>query len=367
MKKYGLPGTFKVFIASRVIEPAPDNTALLVKGWIYHSRFLSRYAQSEKDGALCELERMNSLMPLPSALEMEYLFDICNLANQFSLWDMMAGPLDRLEKLSRLSGHCLGQAQALYFRAALHIKEGNYRGAIERYQKALESTRQAGDDDLEAEILNDIGFCYRRLGDDDRGECFYRSSLELRERKKNLQGMAESLNNLGLLYINTGQVDEAGECLNRALELETKIGDKIGTGYTLLNLGYLMNKRKAREDARGLFLRALGIRKEIGDFLGLGYCYLQLAHITDDTGQAEKLTEKSYSCFIQAGDANGQIEARLSQAQILVEAGKAGMACDLLGDVSRRIGKDTEGTASNRLRELMDKARKAMELKAGKA
>lgn len=324
-------------MASKGIDPTPENVVRVLKGWIYHCRFLSRYAQSEKDGALSELEKLNSLMPLPGALEMEYLFDLCNLANQFSLWGMMSRPLERLEQLSEKLGYELGQAQALYFRAALCINEGGYREAIEQYKKALESVQRAGDDDLEAEILNDMGFCYRRLGDDGRGEDFYKRSLELRGKKKNLQGMAESLNNLGLLYVNTGRDDEAGECLNRALELETRVGDKIGVGYTLLNLGFLMNTRKARGDAKCLFLKALAIRKEIGDVLGLGYCYLQLAHITDDAGQAEKLSEKSHGCFAQAGDANGQLQARMYQAEILLKAGKPMEASRIVQGMVERV------------------------------
>lgn len=335
----------------------------MLKGWIYHCRFLSRYAQSEKDGALSELVKINSLKPLPVALEMEYLFDLCNLANQFSLWEMMAEPLERLERLSEKSGDRLGQAQALYFRAALCINEGGYHGAIEHYDRALELARQAGDEDLEAEILNDIGFCYRRLGDNNRGEDFYKRSLVLRGRKNNLQGMAESLNNLGLLYIYTGRVDSAEEHLKRALELETRIGDKIGTGYTLLNLGCLMNKKQARDVARGLFLRALDIRKEIRDWLGLGYCYLQLAHVTDDAEKAVKLAGQSHNCFVQAGDVNGQIEARLSQAQLLLEAGKGEIALDILEEVSLKIGKNIEGTANDRLRELIEKARQTAKMK----
>ncbi len=365
--KYGLPSTLRFYFASKGVKPTQDDMVSLVKGWIYHNRFLSRYANSEKDGAISELEKIRSLKPLPVVLEMEYLFDICNLANQFSLWKMMAEPLDRLENLSQQMGHSLGRALAMYLRAALCINEGNYCQAIERYEKALMWTRQAGGDDLEAEILNDIGFCYRRLGDDAKGEYFYKSSLELRDRRKNLQGMAESLNNLGLLYINTEQDDKAGECLNRALELETRIGDKMGMGYTLLNLGYLMNKRKARDDARYLFLHALDIRKEIGDLLGMGYCYLQLAYITDDVEQAVKLAKKAYGCFAQAGDANGQIQACLSQADIHIKAGKTDQALKILSVVSSWIRGDSDGPTRKRLQQLTERARLAMKMNKGKA
>lgn len=306
---------------------------------------------------MTELERLKSLMPLPDALEMEYLFDLCNLANQFSLWEIMAGPLERLEQLSRQSGHSLGQAQAMYFRAALYINKGSYREAIEQYKKALESTRQAGDGDLEAEILNDIGFCYRRLGDDVRGEYFYKNSLELRGKKRNLQGMAESLNNLGMLYIHTDQVDKAGECLKRALELENTVGDKMGMGYTLLNLGYLMNKKKARDDAKRLFLRALDIRKEIGDLLGLGYCYLQLAHHTEDTNQAEELVKKSHYCFREAGDLNGQLQARMSEAEILVKAGKYSQASQIVQALAEEVAACPEGLVRSRYDEIAEKCR----------
>ena len=66
------------------------------------------------------------------------MYDICTLANQFSLWDLMEEPLEKLETVSRQLDFKLGLAQACYFRAAVLMKEGRYQDTIGQYDRALE-------------------------------------------------------------------------------------------------------------------------------------------------------------------------------------------------------------------------------------
>lgn len=357
IRRYGAGRGLSSFISSRSVHLDEANAMAVIKGWLGHCMFLSRFALSEKDRAREGLGRMASLSGMPVQLETELLFDACKLANQFSLWDMLTTPLERLERLSEQTGYSLGMAQAGYFRAALHINDGKYGQAIERYLKTLPPARQAGDSDFEAEVLNDVGFCYRRLGDNERGEDYYRQSLKIREGIGNLMGVAESLSNLGLLYVQTGRKAEAERYLYRALEIEMRIGDKIGAGYTLVNLGFLMNDRKAKDEAERLFRLALGIRSEIGDMLGLGYCYLQLANVTDDAGRAEELAEKSHICFSDAGDIDGQLQAKLSRAEILLKAGKPMQASKIVQGMAESVAACPDGPLRRRFDNIAQKCR----------
>jgi tetratricopeptide (TPR) repeat protein len=335
-------------------------TLAVIKAWLYHCKFQSHYASSQKEEALKALDFLGTLPGLPTALELLHLFDLCSLANQFSLWELMSGSLRRLEELSRQTNYNLGLAQVGYFRAALSINEGRFQEAIEHYQGALSEVRLAGDRDLEAEILNDMGFCYRRLGDNLKGEEHYLKSLEIRREISNLTGVAESLNNLGMLYIIAKKMQKSEMYLTQALEIEMRTGDKIGAGYTLVNLGFLNKKKGSISKAETLFRQALDIRSEIGDSLGLGYCYLQLAHVAKEPKQADALAEESYRCFCDAGDLNGQIEARLSQAEIWLDAGFPERAFEVLKEASPKVDSYSEGPTRIRYQALKDKCRQAV-------
>lgn len=356
--KYGLPGSLRDFINSKRVEPTIDNIIPLIKGWIYHSRFLSRYAQSEKDEALAELENLKSLKTLPDSLEMEYLFDICNLANQFSLWDKMRQALGKMGTLSSEIGSEIGRAQAEYFSAALCINNGQYQEAIDHYRKALIYARGSGDAALESEVLNDIGFCYRRLGENSMAESFYKQSLEMRRRRKDLMGEAESLNNLGMLMYEKGLLSEAEKTLSEALDIELRIGDRIGAGYSLVNLGYIKKNRGCLSEAIELYNRALEFRKEIDDVLGIAYCYCQLAHIAEERGDyssAQNYIELAIHDFKESEDLNGFLESCMTKADILWNLGKKEEALGLLGGIEEKVNACEGDKIHKRYKELVVK------------
>lgn len=306
---------------------------VLFKGWLRHCRYLCRFAMSDKDGALGELERFGTLPGLPSALELDYHFDRCSLANQFSLWDMMAGPLERLERLSRERGYCLGLAQAGFFRAALSINDGKYQEAIDHYLKALRSARQVGDQGLEAEILNDLGFCHRRLGDDEEGEARYLESLGIRRKSGDLAGVTESLNNLGTYYFAIKRFSEAEKYLGEALRIGLEIGDRMMTGYAYVGLGYLSYARHDYDGAERYCRQSIMARNSIGDNLGLGYCHTLMFHICflgDRGKEALENAKLAESFFEKSGDDNSVAEARLNLVFFYNQTGATELAEKIL-------------------------------------
>lgn len=346
---YPLGRNLSGFIRARAGQMKRPEAATLVRGWLRHCRFQSHFSLSCQAEARGELEKISSLPNLPPALELEYLFDTCNLANQFSLWDLMTPALDKLERISNDLGYTRGLAQTEYFRAALLINDGNYRAAGDHYRRALELARGEGQDDLRAEILNDIGFCHRRLSDNHKALKHYRDSLEIRERTGNLPGQAESLNNIGLVLCSQERFGEAEEALGRAMKIEETIGDKMGAGYTLLNLSHLASRKGEHYRAEELCRRALAVRREIGDQLGLGYCYINLAYwakARDDREKALSLLDSAIESFSIVGESYSLTETRLKKVQYLLGFGiiaKARQEMDGLGPSM------TENTAKKHL------------------
>ena len=357
---YPLGSGLSGFIRAKAGWLSGRNDSSLVRGWLYHCRFQSRFSLSCQAEAREELEKISSLPSLPPALELEYLFDTCNLANQFSLWDLMVPALEKLARISNDLGYTRGLAQTDYFRAVLLINEGEYRQAIDLYQSAAGHALSAGDRHLEAEIYNDLGFCHSRLADSDSAMGYYRRSMAIREQNGDLPGQAESLNNIGLALCRGKDFKQAGDFFNRALELESRIGDKIGTGYTLVNLGFLAEELKDFGQGEKFYLRSLEIRQEIGDVLGLALCYLRLGHLAHrrrDRDQTLGLLDQSIASFRKAEESFGLTEALLFKAQYLLDYGDragAGQETELL---SRMIDDSSSEAHQKRYRQLLDRAK----------
>jgi tetratricopeptide (TPR) repeat protein len=343
------------FLRKRRLTPGQFDVASLIMGWLHHLRFGCWFTLSRQEPALAEIVLMEALPGLPPALRLELLFDACNLANQFSRWEEMGQYLDRLEALSEELTSREGLARVRFLRASRLASEGEYLRAVGHYQQALSLARETGQEDLEAEILNDIGFCQRRLSDDQAALRHYRESLEIRERNGNLPGQAESLNNIGLALCRCGRFDEAEAALSRALRTGEAVGDRLGIGYTLLNLSHLASRKKDHRLAEELCRRALTVRREIGDQLGLGYCYTNLAFWARERGRKEEaleLLEQAEGAFSSAGDSYGQTEARMQRVRYMIEFGMPVQARRELESLEAGQDQELEGRQLERFREL---------------
>ncbi len=349
--KYSLWPSFCDFIREHSLRIEEDNVRPLCQGWLWHCKFLIFSALSQKEEALSALETLVALEDKPRELEFLYHFDRCRLANQFNLWDIMEDSLGPLERISQAMDYALGRSWSEYYRASWEISRARYQQALDHYQRAWDSARESGDGYLEAEILNDMGFCYYRLGDQERREQYYLRSLKIRQEIGDMAGQAESLNNLGLFYVKI-DLTKAEEFLKRSLSLAAQIGDIMAAGYALLNLGYLAYEKKERDQARNYYLKALDLRKRIDDNLGLGYCYLQLANIADDLWEAERLCQEAYFHFKIAEDSDGQMESIMRQAEIAINRDDTQRAVEILSSISDDIPKIYPGTAYRRYADL---------------
>lgn len=335
-----------------------ENIDVLVKGWLLHCKYLSYYALGEQHQAMAQLDRALGFGGLPRKFESTLLIDLCHLSNQFSLWDRMRQALAKLKSMATEIGSELGLALVEYFEAAILISEGHYQEAIGHYQQALFVATRARDDALAAEILNDIGFCYRRLDDDNTAEEYYRESLRIKRKLGYLLGEAESLNNLGLLLYDKKMWPQAEEALQRALEIEFRIGDRMGAGYTLVNLGFIKKNQKCYPEAVDLYQRALRYREDMSDHLGMAYCYCQLAHLAEELGnygQALDNVEQAILNFNRSQDLHGILESNLTKADILWHLNRGREARELLEKIEDKITAGESSKLRVRYREIKNK------------
>lgn len=77
-----------------------------------------------------------------------------------------------------------------------------YRRWIER---SIEMVRVLGDNALFGGLLNDLGLCYRQLGQPALAVKYFEQCLEIRRRFGPKAGEAVALNNLGLVHDDLGE------------------------------------------------------------------------------------------------------------------------------------------------------------------
>ncbi|NJN73644.1 MAG: tetratricopeptide repeat protein [Limnothrix sp. RL_2_0] len=126
----------------------------------------------------------------------------------------------------RDAGDLLGEARALNFIGLLQDGFGERQEAFRLYGEALALAEQVGDLEMQASVLGNIGSTHNALGDKLKAVEFYVQSVDIvRELgNKNMEGTL--LNNIGFAYNDLGEKDEALEYYDQALPLLREVGDR---------------------------------------------------------------------------------------------------------------------------------------------
>ncbi|REE97625.1 tetratricopeptide repeat protein [Thermomonospora umbrina] len=276
----------------------------------------------------------------------------------------------RLQKLAlstaRSAGAAKPRAYVLHHLAALHRDLGGYTDALRYAQRALEASREAGQEETHAlHTLRLVGKIHWRMGKYARAlDCFAEHLRQCRERG-DAAGEASTLTFMALVYSNLGRYTDAVEHLQRAVDIERTAGNRRGEGVVHQWLAHihhsLGHSRRAAEyaqlaleahrdgrdlagQARALNLltrvtRALGdhrqavryaghaleIRRTIGDRLGEGQALDTLAMLQRQIGayrEAERLVQEALRVRREIGDRHGESVSLESLAWALSYIGR---------------------------------------------
>ena len=88
-------------------------------------------------------------------------------------------------------------------------KRGLWKEALSWTEQGIVASRLLEDDTLMGGLLNDLGLCYRHLGQFEKARHYFEQSLDLRQKVGPLAGKAVTLNNLGLVHDDLGQRHQA--------------------------------------------------------------------------------------------------------------------------------------------------------------
>lgn len=176
--------------------------------------------------------------------------------------------------------------------------------AIELYQILLEIDHPANDAYNRGDILNSMGLSFRRTGNIEQAEQFYRKSLPLAEQSGDslLIGVVHS--NLGGVYVSRGNYVQAIEQEKKALSFLEGLDRKRNISKSLARLGRIYRELNVYDEALDYYNQALEIREELGDVYLLSTGYNSIAGIHRELGnfdQALVSFQKSLELSRRAG------------------------------------------------------------------
>lgn len=189
---------------------------------------------------------------------------------------------------------------------------GQYREALNKYQKAAAQAKSAGARFEESRALSETGRLYSYLGDNDQAQRQVVQALKLLALDSYVNqpttlkiNHAENLLNLGEVSYSKGNLLKSSKEFEHALKLFDEIGDRSGAARARLFLGYISGSLGDPEKAVAELLQALGLYRAIGHKTGEGLCLsaLGLSHsVNRNEGKAIQLHRDAIGIFRMIGD-----------------------------------------------------------------
>lgn len=145
---------------------------------------------------------------------------------------------------------------------------GEYRRAVEYYERHLQIARELGDRQGEGSTLGNLGVAYQLLGEYRRAIEYHEQHLQIARGIGDRRGKGNALGNLGIAYQSLGEYRRAIEYYEQHLSIAREMGDRLGEGNALGNLGVAFKNLGEYRRAIGYYEQNLQIVREIGDRQG---------------------------------------------------------------------------------------------------
>ena len=136
-------------------------------------------------------------------------------------------------------------------------RQGDPADARERFETSLAVRERLGDVNGVAAVLQNLGNLCMDQTDYDGADEYYSRCLEIRRRVGDVAGTANVLNGLGNVCLGRVDYDGAAERFGECLEIFEGIGAGFGIAVATLNLGQIENERRNLDVARDYLERAL--------------------------------------------------------------------------------------------------------------
>jgi tetratricopeptide (TPR) repeat protein len=235
------------------------------------------------------------------------------------------------------------------------------RDRIRWIEAGLAGARRLGDRAAEGVHLGSLGIAYRELGEYRRAIEYYERQLKIVHEIGDRQGEGNALGNLGNAYDGLTEYRRAIECHEQSLQILREIGDRRGEGGVLGNLGSAYQALGEHRRAIGYHEQRLQIAREVGDREGEGRALSNLGNAyfaLGETRLAVEFDEHRLQIAREIGDRRGEGVALWNLSLTLDGLGERKEAIKL-AEASLKIKEKIEDPSAPKVRKQLEEWRKS--------
>ena len=179
-------------------------------------------------------------------------------------------------------------------------QDGKFSDALAQFDVVLKAATQAGNRQLEADVMSEIAVIYRKSGKEEESLALQKAAADIYAELGDLPNQAKALRRIGVFYRYQGQLLDAIAAQEQALALLEQIADSEGMAQTLTNLGIVYGELGRLAEAKAQFERALEIYRKTGNQEGESYTLADLGQLFLYLGDSQQaLTSLNASLAIK--------------------------------------------------------------------
>lgn len=229
-----------------------------------------------------------------------------SLANMFNRAGDLDGAMKLAEKaLAKIDPGDHKDRVAIFGTMGLIEQErGNYRQALEHFERTYESSVQLQDEDRKSVALHNRAMSLTALGNNDEAMSCYKEALEIAQKLGDAMAQAQTLNNIGDLLRQQDRYGEAIDALGQAIALRERLGDDRGVAHCLGNIAGAHDRQGKVGEAKSTYERILAIFRRLGDRPSEVTTMFNLGRIADELGkpdEAEAIYREALAIATESG------------------------------------------------------------------
>jgi tetratricopeptide (TPR) repeat protein len=209
--------------------------------------------------------------------------------------------------------------------ALIAMRQDDFAQAQAKYEQAIETYRQTGDQWGLATTLNYLAELRRYKGDLEGSIQVYNEAMKIYREIDSKSGLAMVTNNIASVLLDEGDLFRAPQMFEQSLSLFRELGRKDALGVLMSNIAQAMYYQGRLSKAEELLEKALLADRESGDERNTAYVFSQLADIAvarGDLAEARQNYQRALEIRDKIGDKMEAAEIRVMLAELSIEEGR---------------------------------------------
>lgn len=223
-------------------------------------------------------------------------------------------------------------------------ENSKFSGAIAQHQNALSMAIHLKDTFEIAQIYNNLGTNFRRIGGLAEALDYHYSALHIAEEYSRAdtddgrKNVVMALNGLGNISKALGYLDDGEKYFRRALAIETSLNSHLGQAINYANLGDVFVEKQQYDSAWYFYEQSMKHNQQIHSALGIGLCHVHFGEIYEIKKQYENAKNefrKAYDIMSSFSDTWHALDARIGLARASILTGDFAEAEILIKKIER--------------------------------